>query len=456
MRALFNFQTKTITSAALVLAVSSLISRILGLFRDRLLASTFGAGQDLDVYYAAFRIPDFIYSILIAGGIIVAFLPLMSEYFLEDKEKAWKFTNNILNIFLLFLILVSLGLFIFAPTITKLITPGFNDQQVSLTILLTRVLALSPIFLGVSSVFSGILQYFSKFLAYGLAPIFYNLGIILGILFLAPTRGILGVVIGVVLGAFMHLAVQIPSAIMSGFKYRPVFDIKEAGLRRVLFLMIPRTFAVFSLQSNYIVMTAIASTLAAGSISIFNLANNIQHFPSGIIGVSFATAAFPILSRFWADEKKEEFARDFFLAIKRIICIILPITLFMFIFRNQIVEIIFRQGEFTQASAQLTASALGLFCLGILPFSLVPLLSRAFFSFQDTRTPTLITLATVVLNISLSLYFVDIWKEKDAAVLGLPLAFSLSAIFNFKLLMFFLRRRLGYSWLGWLKKIWLA
>src|SRR3989344_1399684 len=291
MRTLFNFQSKTITSAAIVLAGSSLISRILGLFRDRLLAGVFGAGSELDVYYAAFRIPDFIYSILIAGGIIVAFLPLMSEYFLENKEAAWKFVNNILNVFLFFLIFISLGLFIFAPVITKLITPGFTPQQLAMTVLLTRILALSPILLGVSSIFSGILQYFNKFLAYGLAPIFYNLGIIFGIVFLAPYSGILGVAAGVIIGAFLHLAVQIPSALLSGFKYRPIFDFKAPGLKRVLFLMIPRTFAVFSLQSNYVVMTAIASTLAVGSITVFNLANNIQHFPSGIVGVSFATAA---------------------------------------------------------------------------------------------------------------------------------------------------------------------
>ena len=447
MRTLFNFQSKTITSAAIVLAGSSLISRILGLFRDRLLAGTFGANSELDVYYAAFRIPDFIYGILIAGGIIVAFLPLLSEYFLENKETAWKFINNILNVFLFFLIFISLGLFIFAPVITKLITPGFTPQQLATTVLLTRILSLSPILLGVSSIFSGILQYFHKFLAYGLAPIFYNLGIILGIVFLAPYSGVLGVAVGVIIGAFLHLAVQVPSAIFSGFKYQPIFDLKAPGLKRVLFLMIPRTFAVFSLQSNYVVMTAIASTLAVGSISVFNLANNIQHFPSGIVGVSFATAAFPSLSRFWAGGKKDEFVKSFSSAIRKIIYVVLPISFLMFILRNQIVEIIFRQGEFTEASAHLTASALGLFAIGVLPFSMVPLLSRAFFSFQDTRTPTLITLATVTLNIILSVYFVGLLKPQDSAVLGLPLAFSLASIFSFFTLMFFLCRRLGYAWL---------
>ena len=188
----FNSQTNSVGAAAGILALSALISRVLGVVRDWLLAKTFGAGPELDVYFAAFRIPDLVYNILIAGGVIVAFLPLFSEYFSKgNKEDAWRFTNNTLNIFLFFLIFLCLILFIFASPLIKLITPGFDPEQLQKTIFLTRLMFLSPIFLGLSSIFSGILQYFNRFLIYGLCPILYNLGIIFGVLFLAPPLGVL-------------------------------------------------------------------------------------------------------------------------------------------------------------------------------------------------------------------------------------------------------------------------
>jgi len=457
---LFNSQTNGIGAAAGILAISALLSRLLGLVRDWLLASHFGAGPDLDSYFAAFRIPDLVYSILIAGGVIVAFLPLFSEFFLRNEKEAWKFVNNVLNIFLFFLVLISLGILIFAPVLIKLITPGFNPEQINLTVLLTRILFLSPILLGLSSIFSGILQYFNRFLVYGLTPVLYNLGIIFGILFIVPYSGILGVALGVILGAFFHLAIQIPSAISCGFKYQPIFNFKEPGLKRVFLLMAPRTFAVASLQINLIVITAIASTLAAGSITVFNLAYNLQHLPLGIIGVSFATVAFPFLSRFWAIHKNGEFIKVFSSTFRQTLYFIFPITFLMYILRNQIVEIVLKQGEFSQAAAQLTAASLGLFCLGIIAFSLVPLLSRTFFSFQDTKTPTFIVLAVIILNITLSFYFVWLLKSanffsdflirffslsagQEIAVLGLPLAWSIGAISHFLLLATFLYKRIG-------------
>ncbi|HUW71822.1 MAG TPA: murein biosynthesis integral membrane protein MurJ [Candidatus Humimicrobiaceae bacterium] len=461
-----NSQTGGIGAAAGILAISALVSRFLGLIRDRLLAGTFGASPELDSYFAAFRIPDLVYSILIAGGVIVAFLPLFSEYFLKNQKEAWRFVNNVLSIFLFFLVLISLGILIFAPTLIKLITPGFNPEQINLTVLLTRILFLSPILLGLSSIFSGVLQYFNRFLAYSLTPVLYNLGIIFGILFIVPYFGILGVAIGVILGAFFHFAIQIPSALSCGFRYQPVFNFKAPGLKRVFLLMAPRTFAVASWQINLIVITAIASTLTTGSITIFNLANNLQYLPLGIIGTAFATAAFPFLSRFWANHQDGKFIEAFSSALRQTLYFIFPVTFLMYLLRNQIVEIVLEQGEFSQVAAQLTAVSLGLFCLGTIALSLVPLLSRIFFSFQDTKTPTLITLVVMLLNIALSFYFVrllapassfgfgagfqiflkNVFSLQDIqniSILGLPLAWSIGSIFHFLLLITFLYKRIG-------------
>lgn len=456
---LFNFQTKNIQSAAIILSLSALISRILGLFRDRLLAGTFGASANLDVYFAAFRLPDFIYNILIAGGIVVAFVPLFSEYFLKDKKEAWAFTNNVLNVFLFFLFLISLGVGVFAPFIVKIMTPGFNAQQIDLTVLLTRILFLSPILLGLSSLFSGISQYFNKFLVYSLAPILYNLGIIFGIIFLAPTWGILGVTLGVVIGALLHFLIQIPAAIQAGFSYQPIFNLKDAKIKRVFSLMIPRTFGVAAPQINLMVVTAIASVLSSGALSIFTLANNLQQFPLGLVGIPFAMAAFPALSQAWAAQKKEEFMEKYSSTFRKILYLIVPLSLLIFFLRNQII-LIYKAGRYSGEAGSLTAASLGLFALGIFASCLIPLVFRAFFAFQDTKTPTIIAVAALVLNVALCLGFVwllnfpnffqnfmikffNLQGVKDVSVIGLPLAFSVDSILQLLFLTYFLNEKIN-------------
>jgi len=457
----FNSQTNSVGAAAGILAVSALISRVLGVVRDWLLAKTFGAGPELDVYFAAFRIPDLVYNILIAGGVIVAFLPLFSEYFSKGKkEDAWRFTNNTLNIFLFLLIFLCLILFIFASPLMKLITPGFSPEQLQKTIFLTRLLFLSPILLGLSAIFSGALQYFNRFLVYSLCPILYNLGIIFGILFLTSHFGVAGVAIGVILGAALHFVIQIPSTISCGFKYQPIFNFRDPGIKKVFILMIPRTFATATYQINLMVITAIASTLTAGSLSIFNFANNLQSFPIGIIGVSFAVAIFPTLSRAWVELKREEFIKSFSSVFRQILYLIIPVSILIFILRNQIVGLILRHGQFTQEASQLTAASLGLFCLSIFTLSFLPLIFRVFFAFQDTKTPTLIAVAGMVINIILSFYFVWLLGFQSSfqnflrsafslegianiQVLGLPLAFSFTGIPQIILLMVFLYRKIG-------------
>ncbi|MDO8559349.1 MAG: murein biosynthesis integral membrane protein MurJ [bacterium] len=460
IRHIFNSQTKTVHHAAGILIVSALFSRVLGMARDWLLAKNLGAGPDLDVYFAVFRIPDFLYHVIISGGIVVAFLPIFSDFFSKDKNEAWKFASNALNIFLLFLVVFSLVLFIFAPAMVKLITPGFTSAQLDQTILLTRIMLLSPIFFGISSIFSGILQYFHRFLVYSFAPILYNFGIILGILFLFPSFGLTGIIYGVLLGAFMHFMIQLPAAISCGFKYKPIFNLGGKGIKQVFILMIPRTLGVAGSQINLMVMTSIASTLAVGSISIFNLAQNLQNIPIGIIGVSFAVAVFAPLSRSFADGAKKEFLKDFSSTFRQVVYIIFPFSFLIFILRNQIVEIILKHGAFSQASADLASASLGLFCLGIWAISLSPLLSRAFFAFKNTKIPAVTVFLTVTINIILSFYFIRILNSEgflynalrgifkleginDLRVLGLPLAFAVSGIFQFILLMFFLYKKMG-------------
>lgn len=438
----FNLQTKTVNTAALILAVSAALSRLLGVLRDSLLYRTFGAGRELDVYFAAFRVPDFIYNIIIAGGVVVAFLPLFAEYFLKNKDDAWRFANNVFNIFLFFLLAASVIGVILAPILTKLITPGFDKEQLSLVVLLSRLLFLSPILLGLSSLFSGVLQYFNKFLAYSLAPIFYNVGIILGILFLAPVSGISGVVLGVILGALLHVLIQVPSAIGSGFRWQPIFNFKEPGLRKVFSLMIARTFGVAAPQIGLVVATAIASTLPAGALSVFSFSNNLQQFPLGLVGIPFAMAAFPGLSRAVASAQKEEFLRTLRRTFLKVTAIILPLSLLIFSFREQIVALIYRYGKFGQSPALgLIGDTLGFFSLGIFASCLIALVLRAFFALKDTKTPTIIAVLAMLLNIALCFWFVQIFHS----VVGLALAFSVDSILQLLFLLIMLKRKIKQS-----------
>jgi len=459
IRKFFNHRSKTITFAAGILGLSALVNGLLALFRDRLLAARFGAGEGLDIYFAAFRLPDFIYGILIAGGIIAVFLPIFSEHYNQNKEKGWYFVNTVLNCFLILLIFLCLVLLIFTPFFIRFVAPGFSEEGMAWAVALTRIMLLSPFFFVLSSIFSGVLHYFKRFLIYSTAPLLYNLGIIAGILFFVPLFGLFGLAYGVVLGAFLHLAVQIPPAILTGFRYQPAFNFRSPGLRKFFQLMIPRIIGATSNHINLIIVTAIASTLVSGSIAIFNFSNNLQKFPTILIGVSWAAAAFPTLARAWARGKKDRFLKDLFSIFRQILFLIIPVSFLIFLLRTQLVYLILGTGQFGWPEIRLTAASLGIFSFGIFAFCLIPLLAKVFFSFQNTKIPVTIGVASIGLSIALSFLFVwllgfsNAFQEflinflklqgiRNIQIIGLPLALSLSGIFNFSLLFIFLHREI--------------
>lgn len=456
---LLNFQSKTITFAAVLIGSSALISRFLGLIRDRLLAGNLGAAEEFDIYLAAFRVPDFIYGIFILGGISAVFLPLFSEYFEKSEKEAWEFVNNLLHVFVCGLAALAVILFFLAPWLAHIVAPGFSSESKEMTVGLTRLMLLSPILFGISSVFSGVLQYFNRFLAYSLAPIMYNLGIIGGILFLLPKFGLWGLGMGVVLGAGLHVLIQIPSAIKSGFVWHPVLSLGHPSIWKVLRLALPRTVGVAGYHINLIVMTALASTFSMGSIAIFILADDIQHVPVGLVGIPFALASFAALSRFFAQKNLLAFQETFFLAFRRILFLTAPFVLFLFLGRKPLTQLIYGTGRFGTADVQLTAAVLGVFTFGILFQALIPLLARAFFSLQDTKTPTVIGLSVVALNIILALAFTKAFQfenffsgsvlsflgldySSQAQIVALPLALTISALVQFSFLFVFLKKRM--------------
>jgi len=463
LKKILNIQTKNITSAALILGAASFISVVLGLFRDRLLASRFGAGNELDAYYAAFRIPDFISMVLIMGAISAAIIPVFNEYLVRSKKEAFEFLSNLFNLFLSCLIIVLIIFTIFAPQLMSLIAPGFSGEKKTLAILLTRIMFLSPILLGISNIISSVLQVFRRFLITSLTPIVYNLGIIFGILFLVPKMGVQGLAWGVALGAFFHLAIQIPLLFKVGFRLKKIFDFRQAGFLKVIKLTIPRSIGLAASQINLIVVTAIASTLAPGSITVFNLADNFSRPLLTLIAVSFFLASFPILSLSFSKGNKEKFNQVFSLFFSRTLYLVLPLSFLLFLFRDIIVSIILRVGKFGLVDANLTAACLGMFAFGLFAQSLNLLLANAFYALQDTKTPALTSVAGMTANIIFCLVFVRVFSAPNSfqqfffnffnlqkinhpEVIGLPLAISLSAIIQFLiLLVLFWQKKKKYS-----------
>jgi putative peptidoglycan lipid II flippase len=463
--------------------IAVLLSRFLGLIRDRLLAGTYGASVDLDIYYAAFRMPDLIYSIIFAGGILVSFLPIFSEYQKKNKEDSWKISNSILNLFAILYSVFFVIFFFVSPDFISALVGKFSPEYQTQAIGLTRLIFIAVFFFGLSSIFSTILNYFNRFVAYSLAPAFYNMGIILGTVFLSPYFGIYGAGIGVVVGAFLHFAIQVPVAIKCGYKYQPILNIRHPGIINFFKLVVPRIVASSASQVDFLAATFFASIVGIGAISVFNLSYNLSYLPIGILGVSFATAIFPALSKLWANNEKQEFYSRFRQTFLEVLYVAFPVGLLIFILRNQIIEIIYRTGKFDESAVAITAACLGLYFISTFTQCLVPILLRGFFSIKDTLTPTLIAIVYVVIDVLLLFPFVvllggephfsfeffgrqmaftvpafihanaflinivkgvfEIGNINNFPLMGLVLIFNLSSLVEFALLFIFLRKKIG-------------
>lgn len=431
----------SVVSAAFLITIAGLVSRILGLFRDRLLALNFGAGDALDVYYAAFRVPDLIYNLLILGALSASFIPVFTGLISNEKEgEAWELASGIMNFMIGMIIILSLIFCIFSPYLMRVITPGFSPDKMEQVVLLTRIMFLSPLFLGISGIFGGILTSYKRFLVYSLAPIFYNIGIIFGIIFFVETWGMPGLAWGVVLGAFLHMMIQYFCVRSFGFKHKWDFftQFRDKNVRKVFRLMIPRFLGVAVNQVNLFVITIFASFLTSGSLAVFSFAQNLQSVPLGIIGISFAIAVFPTLSSFASKNDSDNFVKNFSDTFRQILFLVIPISVFILIFRAQIVRVILGAGEFDWNDTILTAQCLGIFALSLFAQCVIPLLARAFYAIHNTRTPFYIALISEAVNILAIVFLIDEYK-----ILSLAIAFSLASVVQMVLLLLVLRFKYG-------------
>lgn len=437
MLKILNSQSKTITGAAIILAGATLINKAIGILRDRTIAHYFGTGEITDAYYAAFKIPDLVYNLLVVGALTAGFIPTFTKIFYQysDKNPAWKLASNILNILGASLIILALIGAIFAKQITPLVAPGFSPDNTRLVADFTRVMFFSPVLLGLSMVLGGILQSLRRFVLYSIAPIFYNLGIILGASILVPTFGPIGLAYGVVIGAFFHFFLQLIGAWQAGYRWQWIFNLKDTNTKIIGKLMIPRTMSLAVGNLNTIVTTILASILPTGSVAAYNFADNLQWVPIGIIGISFALAVFPVLSTAIAEKDHDKFSKNFFGTFRQIFFFIIPITIIFLLLRAQIVRVILGSGAFDWNATINTADALAFFSLGLFAQSLIPLLARAFFALSNTKTPFIISIVSSFVNVGASLLLM-----KPLGISGLALASTIGAVTNFGLLFIFLKK----------------
>ncbi len=452
-----NTQTKSISSASLILAIFYFASAGLGLLRDRLLAGTFGAGNELDVYYTAFTVPDFVALILIFGAISAAVIPIFSSYLVKSKEEAWEYVSALLNVFLGILIVVCIILIIFTPFIISIIAPGFSGEKKDLAVQLMRIMFLSPIILGASNMISGVLQVFHRFLATALAPVLYNIGIIFGIFFFVPKFGLQGLAWGVVLGGILHLSIQLPALFFSGFKYKPSFKYRDPGVVKTIKLMAPRSLGLGAGQLNKIATTAIASMLMSGSIAVFSLANNLSSILVAAVVASISTASFPAMSLAFIKERvdgqADEFLDKFSAIFRQILFLIIPMALLMIVLRAQIVRVVLGVGKFGWIDTKLTTACLGILAFNLVAQAMILFLSKTFYAARNTKIPAIISALTVVFNITLSLLFVwlvnfypsfNIFLQKllrlngveNIGVMALALAYTITAVIESALLLY--------------------
>ncbi|MCL7453635.1 MAG: murein biosynthesis integral membrane protein MurJ [Anaerolineae bacterium] len=431
-------------AAGLVMALF-VVSRALGLLREVAISHQFGTGGDLDAYLAAFRLPDILFQIVAGGALASAFIPTFAGYLANDDEQgAWRLASATINLVFTLTAALSLLAALSAPWLVEaIIVPGFAPDRQALTVRLMRLMLVTPAVFGVSGVVMGILNARQHFLLPALAPILYNLGIIGGALILAPRLGVGGLALGVVAGSVAHLLVQIPGLLRHGLRYRPTLGLGDPGVREVGRLMLPRVAGLAAVQINFLVNTILASGLAAGSLAALNYAWLLMLLPQGIFAQSVATAAFPTFSTQAARNQQAEMRSTLVATLRAVLYLTIPAAVGLFVLREPLVEIIFQRGAFGEGSTQMVAWALAFYVLGLPAHALVEIVVRAFYAMHDTKTPVIVGVAAMGLNVILSLALIAVFQAAGWMPHGgLAVSNSTATTIEMAVLLILIRRRL--------------
>lgn len=428
---------KKIFGGAFLLAISSLLSRLLGILRSNQLATVFGAGEVTSSYFAGFTIPDFLYSFLIYGAVSASFVPIFTElHDTENESDPWHFTSNVLTVLLGLLFVFGGMVWLFAPQIVALLYAGFTPSAQNLTVELLRILILSPLLFGLSAVFGGVQTALGKFTAYAIAPLLYNLAIIFGIVYF---REIHAVAWCAVAGAGLHALVQFIAVRKHGFFWCTTLRTQFHHVREFLWLSLPRIFAIVTTQINIVVDASIASLVPFGSLAILRYAQDINSFPMGIVGLSVATSSFGLLASLAGKGDPLAFADVFRKNFHRILFWILPSAVGLYLLRFPITELILQGGAFTTEDTIHTANTIAYLALGLVGTATIPFLSRTFYAQKNTRLPLYAGIVGVLINLVLDLILYRSW-----GVYGLAFASSISALTQMLILIYFLTEKINW------------
>ncbi len=438
---LFSKRQQTIGSAAFILISMVFTSRVLGLVRDRMLNARF-APDELGVYFAAFRLPNLIFELLVMGALTSAFIPVFTRYLTERNEKeGFDIAATLINMSTVILIILAIPLLLFTNQLSHFLAPGFSPVQVTRMAEYTRFMILFQVLpLLIGNFFTGILQSYNLFLVPALAPVVYNVGIIIGIITLTPAYGLFAPIYGVGIGGGLFMLIQLPLVMMVGYRHRMAFDWKHKGVREVLRLIGPRTLGLAVSQVDSTVDLMLASLLGARMVTVFNFAQQLQQLPVGLFGVSVAQAALPTLSAASAKEDKGEFKTSVMSAIHQILFFVLPASALFIVLRIPVVRLVFGAARFDWEATVLTGITLSMFSLSIFAQSIVNVLARGFYALYDTKTPVKISIASILTNTGLSLIFI---KVLGLPVWSLGLSTSIASIINAFILYIVLDKKVG-------------
>jgi putative peptidoglycan lipid II flippase len=432
--------TRSVAVNAGIVAAAFVVSRVLGLLREVLIARQFGTSPEYDAYVAAFRIPDLLFLIVMSGAFGSAFIPIFGGFISRGEyRQAWRLASTVLTYTVLVLLVVAQIVFFLAgPLIGTIIAPGLTGDDQELAVNLTRMLLLSPLLLGLGAAAKGMLEAQDAFTLPAIAPVLYNIGIIFGAVALAPDYGAYGLAYGVIVGAAAHATIQFVDLALRGWSFRPSFDFQTEGLSTVAKLMAPRIVGQAAFQVNIIVMTNFASRLGESRVSALNYAYQLFMLPHGVLALSLSTVIFPLMARQYElgelDAMKKTLAR----ALGPLLFLTFPAAIGLIAFRESIVQMILQFGTFTEESTQLVATALAYFAVGLIAFAVVEAITRAFYAMQDTLTPVIAAVLTVAANIGLSWVLAPILGHG-----GLALSISITTSIEAVVLIGVIYRRVG-------------
>ena len=430
---------RKLAAASLVVMAGFVASRILGLVRNMVILSQFGAGREYEAYVAAIAIPDLVFQVLAGGAVGSAFIPVFNHYFARgEADSAWRLTNSVMSLAFLVTLPVALGLAFVARPVADLLVPGWDPDSKELTASLMRIMLASPVIFAVSGFVTSVLNSFQRFGAAALAPICYNLAIILAALVSRPLGlGISGVAVGVSIGACLHLLIQVPHLLGQGFRFRPTIDLGLSGVRQVGRLMLPRMLGLGVVQLNQLTNVVLASFLMLGSIGFLNVSWLLIMSPL-VLAMAVSTAVFPTLAAESALEHRDEVRRLFMLSLRMIVFLTVPASIGLIALGEPIIRLFFERGEFTPESTRLTAFALQFYALGLVGHAAVEIVDRVFYAFHDTWTPVRVATGAILANILLSLILMNTPLNYG----GLALANALAALGEGGILLWLLSRRL--------------